>query len=228
MSGAMSASILARPLVALFLSIGVAACGGSSSGSPATAEPEATPAFVGDPSCPVEVPGTSVSVEDAGGGVALVFVTTGDVADVRRRAGEMARMHNDHHSKMGPLPAGAEVAGADGHDHGAMAAGGAHDHHASGPAEKAGSHAGHAAGASADGEGHAGHDKAGPGAGHSGHEGHAGGMIGVHARATVEEAPDGARVVFLAAPADVAKLREELAMHARHLASGTCSMSAGR
>ena len=70
---------------------------------------------------------------------------------------------------------------------------------------------------------HAGHDMPGAGAA-TNHEGHAGGMIGIHSRATVEEIPDGARLVFASAPGDLAKLRDELGMHARHLASGTCSM----
>ena len=39
-----------------------------------------------DPACPVLVAGTSASVEDTNDGGALVFVTTGDVAQVRKRA----------------------------------------------------------------------------------------------------------------------------------------------
>ena len=60
---------------------------------PATAKPAPV---TGDPSCPVLVPGTSVTVEDAPAGAALVFVTTGDAALVRERAATLATMHEHH------------------------------------------------------------------------------------------------------------------------------------
>jgi len=49
----------------------------------------------GDASCPLLVPGTSISVEDTPLGPSLVFVTTGDVAAVRQRGAALAAMHND-------------------------------------------------------------------------------------------------------------------------------------
>lgn len=49
-----------------------------------------------DPSCPLEVPGTSISVEDTANGAALVFVTTGDAAQVRTRANAFVTMHAKH------------------------------------------------------------------------------------------------------------------------------------
>ena len=49
-------------------------------------QPAPAQARTGDPSCPVAVPGTSVTVEDTPTGASLVFVTTGDLADVRARA----------------------------------------------------------------------------------------------------------------------------------------------
>ena len=55
-----------------------------------------------DPSCPVLVPGTSVTVEDTDKGAALVFVTTGDVDGVRTRAKTLALAH----TKRGLDPAG--------------------------------------------------------------------------------------------------------------------------
>jgi hypothetical protein len=59
--------------------------------APAPHEHEASrAATVSDPTCPVEVPGTSVTVEDTDKGAALVFVTTGDVAQVRERAKQLA------------------------------------------------------------------------------------------------------------------------------------------
>lgn len=87
---------------ALGLAIALAACGGSpppaaqsangsgSSGGDMAAMAGTSP---GDPTCPVIVPGTSVTVEDTPTGAAFVFVTTGDVAAVRKSAGALAAMH---------------------------------------------------------------------------------------------------------------------------------------
>jgi len=60
-----------------------------------------------DPTCPVLVAGTSVTVEDTDTGAAFVFVTTGDVAAVRTRARALAEAHNAHHAKMEPAPGAA-------------------------------------------------------------------------------------------------------------------------
>jgi hypothetical protein len=177
--------MLSRSVSALVFSLAVAACGGSS--SPGATAPKA-PTTQADPSCPVAVAGTSVTVEDASSGAALVFVTTGDVAEVRRRAAALAKMHNDHHGAMGPLPDGSS-------------GGGGHEGH--------GGHAGHGA--------HAGHDA-------SKHAGHAGGMIGIHSKATASDVEGGAKVMFVANGDDVGKLQSELRMHAKHLANGTCAM----
>jgi hypothetical protein len=87
------------------------ACGGAST----LPKPMPTAATGGDPSCPVEIAGTSVTVEDTDSGAAFVFVTTGDVAELRKRAAVMAQKHNDHHAAMGPLPDGKDAGG--GHDH---------------------------------------------------------------------------------------------------------------
>lgn len=54
------------------------------------------PKAADDPSCPIVVPGTSIAVEETPDGPAFVFVTTGDVAAVRTRAGALATMHNAH------------------------------------------------------------------------------------------------------------------------------------
>lgn len=195
---------LSALLFSLAVSLGSAACGGGSSG-PATASTTPKPtADAADPSCPVVVAGTSVTVEDASNGAALVFVTTGDVAEVRRRAGELARMHNEHHAAMGPLPDGTEAG--DGHaGHAGHGGGGDGDAHAG-----HGGHAGHHGGA------HAGHGGA--------HAGHMGGMIGVHSKATASDVEGGAKVLFVAGGGDVGKLQGELRMHAQHLAAGTCAM----
>ena len=170
----------------------VVACG-SSQTPPQTAKASTSTA---DPSCPVEVPGTSVTVEDTDQGAALVFVTTGDLTEVRRRVAAMAKMHNDHHGAMGPLPDGTD-------------AGGGHAGHDGHTGHDMGGHAGHAMGS--------GHDM-------GAHAGHAGGMIGVHSKATASDLESGAKLVFVAGATDVAKLQSELRMHAKHLATGTCAM----
>ena len=104
------------------------ACGGS----PATTTAPTTPKPAGDPSCPVEVTGTSVTVEDTDTGAALVFVTTSDVAELRKRAGVLAQKHNEHHAAMGPLPDGTDTAGGHEHHHDHGAATGGHNHAAMG------------------------------------------------------------------------------------------------
>ena len=186
-------------LSTLLFTLAVAACGGSSTGSATATMPPKQAAGASDPACPVAVAGTSVTVEDTANGAALVFVTTGDVADVRRRGAALAQMHNDHHGAMGPLPDGSDAGGH-----------GAHAGH--------GGHAGHGAHADHDKDTHAGHHGGG------GHAGHAGGMIAVHSKATASDVEGGAKVTFIASGDDVAKLQSELRMHAQHLAAGTCAM----
>lgn len=79
----------------LCLCLALAACGSKS--SPTTTTPVTTqPAAADDPSCPLLVPGTSMSVEDTANGAALVFVTTGDPLAVRARAAKLAEMHTKH------------------------------------------------------------------------------------------------------------------------------------
>ena len=77
-----------RSLVAVFL---VASCGGQ----PAKHEPTVPPppSHASDPTCPLEVPGTSITVEDTNDGAAFVFVTTGDAADVQKHADAFAAAH---------------------------------------------------------------------------------------------------------------------------------------
>ncbi len=183
-----------RSIVAsLLISASVVACGGGSSSAPATAR-ETKPVATPDPSCPVTVAGTSVNVEDTDAGAALVFITTGDVAEVRKRVRTLAQMHNDHHESMGPLPDGTGGGGGhEGHDMSKMGSGAT---------------------------GHEGHDMSKMGE----HAGHAGGMISVHSKATAADVPGGAKVVFMANGGDVGKLQTELRMHAQHFASGSCEM----
>lgn len=169
-------------------------------GSPATtgaAQP--TPPVAGkadDPTCPIVVAGTSLTVEDTEDGAALVFVTTGDAAAVQARSRALADMHNAKHAKME-----APKAGIGGHDHAGHAG---HDH------------AGHD---------HAEAQQGDAAQGQMGQTGQMGEMIAAHSTATVAELPNGARVVF-AVPAggDAGALQSELRMHAGHLTHGTCEM----
>jgi len=81
------------------LVLALIACG--SKAPPAQTKP--APATADDPSCPLVVPGTSLSVEDTANGAALVFVTTGDAAAVRTRASELAAMHTRHEGPASAL-----------------------------------------------------------------------------------------------------------------------------
>ena len=85
----------------LSLLIGIAACGGKP--APKTTADTTTPAKADDPTCPLIVPGTSVSVEDTPVGASLMFVTTGDAAAVRTRATALATMHNKHDGPGGAM-----------------------------------------------------------------------------------------------------------------------------
>jgi hypothetical protein len=79
----------------------IAACGGTPAAK--SPEPPAPTAKADDPTCPLLVPGTSLSVEDTTTGAALVFVTTGDAASVRARAMALAGMHNSHNGPSGAM-----------------------------------------------------------------------------------------------------------------------------
>ena len=56
-----------------------------------------------DASCPLQLQGTTATVEDVDGGVAIRFTTTGDVAELRRRVTERVAWHTaGPHPGMGP------------------------------------------------------------------------------------------------------------------------------
>jgi hypothetical protein len=84
----------------LALVLAAAACGHQAPATSQTSSAMPTPApasaTAGDPTCPLEVPGTSLTVEDTTNGAALVFVTTGDAAELGKRATAFAEMHNKH------------------------------------------------------------------------------------------------------------------------------------
>lgn len=55
--------------------------------------------------CPMAIAGTTARSEDVEGGAAMVFSTTGDVAELRRRVAAMAQMHNKHAGAGCPMMA---------------------------------------------------------------------------------------------------------------------------
>jgi len=110
------------PLLSLAFALALApALGCSSPAKPAPHGPGSAAPRADDPTCPVLVPGTSVTVEDTDTGAAFVFVTTTDAAAVRTRARALAEAHNAHHAKM--VPAAGD--GADPHAGHAMGSAGA-------------------------------------------------------------------------------------------------------
>lgn len=76
-------------IASLVIALG-AACGSAQHGSAAATPPAAKP-----DRCPMHVAGTEVAASDTESGAALTFTTTGDVGELRARAHEMARMHDD-------------------------------------------------------------------------------------------------------------------------------------
>lgn len=77
--------------------------------------------------CPMQVSGTTARAEDVEGGAAIVFTTSGDVAELRRRVAHMAEMH--------------ERRGGEAHGRGMGMMGGPHSHagqsgEAGGPAQQ--------------------------------------------------------------------------------------------
>lgn len=93
------------------------ACGGQ----PAKHEPTVPtpPSSASDPTCPLEVPGTSVSVEDTNDGGALVFVTTGDADGVQKRADAFAAAHGAATTGFAAMVAASAKVNAQHIDHGA-------------------------------------------------------------------------------------------------------------
>ena len=75
--------------LALFLLV---ACGQPAKHDTTPTAPAAAPT-AHDPTCPLEVPGTSITVEDTPDGAAMVFVTTGDAAAVQAAADAFAAAH---------------------------------------------------------------------------------------------------------------------------------------
>lgn len=87
----------------LVVGLVVGACSSPAKTTTTTPTPTEPTTIGGDPSCPLLVPGTSISVEDTAEGPAYVFVTTGDVAEVRARGQALATMHNERNGDPGSL-----------------------------------------------------------------------------------------------------------------------------
>lgn len=104
------------------VTLGLAACAsskanGGAATEPLVSQPEATqgeeiadqkqgmqcPMMQGNKAemCPMMVEGTTARARNVEGGVAIVFTTTGDVAELRQRVGKMAMMHNKKHGQTG-------------------------------------------------------------------------------------------------------------------------------
>ncbi len=176
------------------LSVAATGCAASKAATSTGPSTSAQSTSAADPSCPVTVPGTTVTVEDTATGAAFLFVTTGDPELVRTRATALAAMHNDMHRAMGALPDGSASTTA-------VAASSHHHHHS-------------VAATANDNTAPTGPAMVMP----------MGQMISVHSRATTTNIEQGARVDFISSPNDVAQLQNELRVHAQHLDGGTCEM----
>jgi len=53
--------------------------------------------------CPLQVPGATLATEDVDDGGAIVFTTTGDVADLRRRVRNMADLHGNYRPQLAAM-----------------------------------------------------------------------------------------------------------------------------
>lgn len=100
----MTINTSARTIITTIITVAAIACGGSKSAPPA-ATPHNGSGAMAD-MCPMEVPGTQVSVADTQDGVAVAFMTSGDVAQVRQRVHGMAAMHEKMMSGGGMMGSG--------------------------------------------------------------------------------------------------------------------------
>lgn len=96
-------------ILGLAATVCIAGCGASSASGGATSEtmpePSAMEATTSE-TCPLQVNGTTVTAADITDGATLTFVSSGDVAEVRRRVRQMAEMHNRHHAHGGGMMGG--------------------------------------------------------------------------------------------------------------------------
>ncbi len=100
----MTINTLVRTTITTIITVAAIACGGSKS-APSTATPHNGSGAMAD-MCPMEVPGTQVSVADTQDGVAIAFTTSGDVAQLRQRVQGMAVRHEKKMSRGGMMGSG--------------------------------------------------------------------------------------------------------------------------
>ncbi len=157
--------------------------------------------------CPMAVQGTDVSVVDTEGGVALTFTTdAGDVADLRTRVRNMARMYEMHRGQDGGMMW--HHMGDSGMGHGGPGTGGA-------------------------GMGHGGMGMGGGGMGMGGSGGMGMGPTAEHGSMpavsnTVTDTEEGARLELRPTdPSQLDALREHVRRHREKMHSGECWMSKG-
>jgi hypothetical protein len=113
----MMMTVLLAPITALT----VGACASSQTGHAGAQEPAPTAhqgAGHGDmmshemaDMCPMDIHDTTAVAEESEGGAAILFTTTGDETELRRRIEHMAQMHNQHHGGAGQGMHGADRAG---------------------------------------------------------------------------------------------------------------------
>ncbi len=100
----MTITSYARTFTTTMIAVAAIACGSSKSAPSTSSGSSAAPPHSGSGEmagmCPMELPGTQVSVADTEGGVALDFTTSGDLAQLRQRVHGMAAMHEKMHEKM--------------------------------------------------------------------------------------------------------------------------------
>jgi hypothetical protein len=158
-----------------------------------------------DGGCPIKnVPGMSVSTEDTSDGVAIVFTTTGDVADLQQRVHQLAAMH-EQRGETGPTSVPVEESRKPPVKEGPSGVG------ANGRASKDG---GPITGAGAEAEQQGELVKPVPGA-------HA--MPTTMSRATVEDVPNGARLIITPVdPRQVETVRDRAKLDAQAMQGGVC------
>jgi hypothetical protein len=185
-----------------------------------TASPGAQPAAE-DPMCPMaHVQGLHVMTEDTSDGVAVVFKTEGDVADLRARVRRIADMHN---RQMGPGAGSPDMHGGAGStpEPHAGSANPSRQENPPTPPSPEDLPSGQA-GPSASGGGPPTSSEAEPG---NAQPMHGRGMGMVPSRASVEDIPGGARLILTPNdPSKLSALREQARMHAQMIARGECPM----
>jgi hypothetical protein len=163
--------------------------------------------------CPVAEIDAAIVVDDLPGGAVITFTTGGQPQRLRAKVFEIADMHNDVHSEMGPLPEERpdSAAAPDVPDAGDTSDSSTSDSSTSDSSTSDSSDRDTARG---DATLAAGIPAAAAPADDTGAA-----MVTVHSRARPEEVPGGARIVFIAEPDNIEELRDELRDRADEIAA---------